>query len=98
MGNAFKFTLDGGKISISVIRLKNDVITTISDNGIGISLENQKILFKPFEQVNATANKNVQGTGLGLYLCKQFINLHGGQIWLSSKPNKGSNFSFSLPI
>jgi PAS domain S-box-containing protein len=98
LGNAFKFTPDGGKITISTRIFNNMLVTSISDNGIGISQENQQKLFKPFNQLSSTLKNKVEGTGIGLYLCKQLVSLHGGEIWLKSELNVGSQFFFSIPI
>ncbi|MEK6692620.1 MAG: ATP-binding protein, partial [Nitrospirota bacterium] len=71
---------------------------SIADTGIGISEEDQKRLFLPFQQLETTLSKKYPGTGLGLNLCKRFVELHGGRIWVESEPGKGSKFSFAIPI
>jgi signal transduction histidine kinase len=71
---------------------------SVSDTGIGIKPEDQVCIFKPFEQVETTANRKLQGTGLGLSLTKNLVELHGGRIWVESGgEGKGSNFIFTLP-
>lgn len=70
---------------------------TVEDNGIGISSEDQKKLFQPFQQLEAALTKKVAGTGLGLNLCRKFIELHGGRIWVESEEGTGSKFIFVIP-
>ncbi len=69
----------------------------VEDTGIGISAEDQKELFKPFQQIEAPLSKKYAGTGLGLSLCKKIINLHKGEIWAESEPGRGSKFIFVIP-
>jgi len=68
----------------------------VGDTGVGIAPEDQEAIFEEFRQVG-TADKKVEGTGLGLALSRKFIELHGGRIWVQSQPGKGSTFSFTLP-
>ncbi|WP_319507137.1 PAS domain S-box protein [uncultured Methanolobus sp.] len=98
MGNAIKFTDDGGKITILTKVKDKKVLVSIIDSGIGISIEDQKKLFKPFSQIDSSISRSYQGTGLGLALVKELIELHGGKIWVESEVGKGSNFTFELPI
>uniref|UniRef100_A0A7V3N607 histidine kinase n=1 Tax=candidate division CPR3 bacterium TaxID=2268181 RepID=A0A7V3N607_UNCC3 len=100
IGNAIKFT-EKGKITVSVQQEDGKIITTISDTGVGIPKEALPKLFTKFYQVNRF-NKDKpleqQGTGLGLYITKKLVELLGGKIWVQSQEDKGSQFSFSLPI
>jgi|GEM_PF-933120 len=98
MGNAIKFTDDGGKITILTKVKGKKILVSIIDNGIGISTEDQKKLFKPFSQIDSSISRSYQGTGLGLALVKELIELHGGNIRVESEVGKGSNFTFELPI
>jgi signal transduction histidine kinase len=68
----------------------------VSDTGVGIAPEDQEAIFEEFRQVG-TADKKVEGTGLGLALSRKFIELHGGRIWVQSEPGAGSTFTFTLP-
>ncbi len=70
----------------------------VADTGIGISEEDQKMLFQPFQQIDSALSRKYSGTGLGLNLCKKFVELHGGWIWVESEVDKGSKFVFSIPI
>ncbi|MCG2783011.1 MAG: HAMP domain-containing histidine kinase, partial [Candidatus Altiarchaeales archaeon] len=98
MGNAIKFTPDGGMIWISVKEGKRSVHFNIKDNGIGIPIEHQSRIFDKFHQVDTSASREFEGMGLGLAICKEIIDLHGGRIWLKSKPSEGSEFHFNIPI
>jgi PAS domain S-box-containing protein len=71
---------------------------SVSDTGIGISKENQQRLFQPFQQIETSLTRKYAGTGLGLSLCRRFIELHGGRIWVESEPGKGSRFTFIIPM
>jgi len=97
ISNAIKYTNTGGEVSISASEGKQFVEITIEDNGVGISLEAQKNLFK-IDTFNSTKGTNNEiGTGLGLLLCKEFVRIHGGKIRIESEPGQGSRFSFTLP-
>ncbi|ODS35612.1 MAG: hypothetical protein A7316_03585 [Candidatus Altiarchaeales archaeon WOR_SM1_86-2] len=93
IGNAIKFTPENGKITVEAKRIKNDIIVSVEDTGIGISKENQEKLFSAFFQVSSKYG----GTGLGLTICNSIIKDHHGKIWVESELGKGSKFSFSLP-
>ena len=93
-GNAINYTNNKGKIEVTVKNQENDLIFTVQDNGNGIPQEDIPNLFNRFSQ--GTSKKRSTGTGLGLYLSRQIIEAHGGKIWLESKVNKGSEFSFLL--
>uniref|UniRef100_UPI0039834921 response regulator n=1 Tax=Daejeonella sp. TaxID=2805397 RepID=UPI0039834921 len=98
ISNAVKFT-DKGSVLCSVYRKKNELIVGISDTGIGIAAEDYAAVFEQFKQVGGdTLTDKPKGTGLGLPICKEIVEHHGGRIWLESKPGKGSTFSFALPI
>jgi signal transduction histidine kinase len=74
------------------------VEVAVEDTGIGIAPEDQKKLFQPFHQVHMVLTKECAGTGLGLSLCKSFVELHGGTIGVASTPGRGSTFTFRLPV
>ncbi len=97
LSNAIKFTRPGGKIEITAYRTGNYIEVCVADNGIGISKENQKKLFKIDEQFKSYGTSNEQGSGLGLILCKEFVEKNGGTIWVESKYGEGSKFKFTLP-
>lgn len=93
-GNAINYTNNGGKVEIDVKSQGADIVFSVTDNGNGIPQEDIPNLFKRFSQ--GTNQKRSTGTGLGLYLSRQIVEAHGGKIWLESKLNKGSQFSFLL--
>lgn len=102
LSNAFKFTPDGGSVSISAKRIEGAgkemaIEITVEDTGIGISEEDIKKLFQPFQQLDSTFTKKYPGTGLGLSLCKKLVELHNGKIWVESELGKGSKFKFVIP-
>jgi signal transduction histidine kinase len=96
IGNALKFTPEHGSITIHFYVDKQHIVTAITDTGPGISDSDQKRLFQKFSRLEATVG--VPGTGLGLYLCQQIIELSKGKIWMDSQIGQGSTFFFSLPI
>ncbi|WP_367121186.1 sensor histidine kinase [Methanomethylovorans sp. PtaU1.Bin093] len=97
LGNAIKFTPEGEEINICIGTVEKMVRISVIDNGIGISPEDQKKLFRPFTQLDSTYSRRYQGTGLGLALTKELVELHGGRIWVESEVGKGSKFSFEIP-
>jgi signal transduction histidine kinase len=98
LSNAVKFTPEGGRIGINAVQSNGAVEISVTDTGIGIAPEDQPRIFEEFRQVGSDYAHKVEGTGLGLTLAKKFVELHGGKIWLTSEPGKGSRFSFTLPI
>jgi signal transduction histidine kinase len=97
LSNAIKFTPEGGRIEVGAVPKDGLVEVSVSDTGIGIAPEDQEKVFEEFRQVG-TAAKKVEGTGLGLTLCRKFVELHGGRIWVKSEVSVGSTFSFTLPV
>jgi signal transduction histidine kinase len=97
ISNAIKFTNQGGKIILSVEKKQNEIIIAVKDNGIGIAKSNIEKLFKIEESYSTKGTQNEQGTGLGLILCKEFVEKHGGKIWVESEVGIGSVFNFSIP-
>lgn len=97
VSNAIKFTDNGGVINIMAEQNPENVIISVSDNGIGISPEIQEKLFVLSEVITTKGTAKETGTGLGLLLCKEFVEKHGGKIWVESEVGKGSEFKFTLP-
>jgi signal transduction histidine kinase len=97
LSNAIKFTPEGGRIEVAAVSKDGLVEVSVSDTGVGIAPEDQEKVFEEFRQVG-TAEKKAEGTGLGLTLCRKFIELHGGQIWVKSQVGAGSTFTFTLPV
>ncbi|MCC6531949.1 MAG: histidine kinase [Burkholderiales bacterium] len=99
ISNAVKFCApDSGRVRVSMHRQGDCVQVDVGDNGIGISAENQRIVFEKFRQVGDTLTDRPQGTGLGLPICRQIINHFGGRLWVESRLGEGSTFSFTLPL
>ena len=96
ISNSVKFT-PKGKVSCKVFRKKNEIVVSVSDTGIGIAPEDHGVVFEQFKQVGDTLTDKPKGTGLGLPICKEIIEHHGGRIWVESELAKGSTFSFALP-
>ena len=97
LNNAFKFTPTGGKIVLKVKEEIGKLIVEVTDNGPGISKEDQKRLFDPYFR-RPGDRERLSGLGLGLALAKRLVELHGGEMWMKSTKGKGSTFSFSLPV
>ena len=97
LSNAIKFTPEGGRIEIRAASTDGIVEVSVTDTGVGIAPEDQETVFEEFRQVGM-ADKRAEGTGLGLALSRKFIELHGGQIRLTSQVGVGSTFTFTLPI
>ena len=98
INNAIKFTDTGGCVSFDVSIKDNMLYVSVTDTGIGISESDRKKLFSPFGQLDSSTAKVHQGTGLGLYIVKIFVELHGGEVWITSTPGEGSTFSFCIPL
>jgi PAS domain S-box-containing protein len=98
ISNAIKFTFPGGIINVSAEQIESDVLVTVSDNGVGIAAERIDKLFDISKIVTTEGTSNEKGTGLGLLLCREFVENHGGRIWVESIEGKGSDFKFTLPV
>jgi GAF domain-containing protein/CheY-like chemotaxis protein len=98
ISNSVKFT-DEGSVTCHVYQQKDELIVSIADTGIGIAPEDYAAVFEQFKQVGGdTLTDKPKGTGLGLPICKEIVEYHGGRIWLESEVGKGSTFSFAMPI
>ena len=97
LSNAIKFTPEGGRIDVAAVQRDASVEVSVSDTGVGIASEDQEAVFEEFRQVG-TADRKAEGTGLGLTLCRKFIELHGGRIWAKSQVGVGSTFTFTIPV
>jgi PAS domain S-box-containing protein len=97
IANAVKFT-EKGQITCEVKKGNDEVIFSIIDTGVGIEEKYYYMVFEKFKQVGDTLTNKPKGTGLGLPICKQIVEYHGGRIWVESKKDEGSKFLFSIPI
>jgi PAS domain S-box-containing protein len=98
LSNGVKFTDPGGEVVVTATVDEDFIEITVADTGIGISLEECGRIFDKFYQVGYTTTGVRQGTGLGLTICKQLVEIQCGRIWVESEPGKGSRFHFTLPI
>ncbi|OGP74968.1 MAG: hypothetical protein A2W09_02990 [Deltaproteobacteria bacterium RBG_16_50_11] len=98
IGNAVKFTPEGGRIRVSARSTHTGVEVSVEDNGPGIPKENMTTIFERFHQVPGKSSNPMKGTGLGLAIVKHIINAHGGNVWAESQPGQGSTFIFVLPL
>jgi signal transduction histidine kinase/DNA-binding response OmpR family regulator len=96
LSNAVKFTPDGGSVTVSAWLDGTDLLTTVTDTGVGIPQADQERIFDSFQQ-GGRFMVSSEGTGLGLTVTKRIVQLHGGRIWVTSAPGLGSSFGFSIP-
>ncbi|HEY4691362.1 MAG TPA: ATP-binding protein, partial [Anaerolineae bacterium] len=97
ISNAVKFT-ERGSVTCRARREEGHLVVRVIDTGIGIAQADLPRVLEPFVQVGDTLTDKPQGSGLGLSICKQIVEHHGGRIWVDSQPGQGSTFSFALPI
>jgi len=97
ISNAVKFT-PRGSVTVNAARKNGELQIGVADTGVGISPSDQAKVFEKFKQAGDTLTDKPAGTGLGLPICKEIIEHHGGRIWVESKPDEGSTFAFTLPI
>jgi two-component system, sensor histidine kinase and response regulator len=98
ISNAIKFSFPGEMISISSTTSKDEIFIEVKDNGTGMTEDTLSRLFKIDKDISSRGTLNEEGTGLGLILCKEFIEKHGGKIWAESENRNGSRFLFTLPL
>ena len=98
IGNAVKFTPNGGKVQISAQETEKGVSVSVSDTGTGIPQEKIETIFDKFKRATFGDSGKIMGSGLGLYIVQQIITAHGGKIWVESVTGKGSTFTFVLPV
>ena len=98
LSNAAKYSPNGGPLGLAV-RVDGETVTVaVSDRGIGIAASELERLFRPFSRVRSPETAEIEGSGLGLYICDRIVRAHGGRVWADSKPGEGSVFSISLPL
>lgn len=98
ISNAIKFTHQNGVINIRTAKDQSFTIVTVTDNGVGIANEHIDKIWDITQSYTTEGTDSEKGTGLGLLLCKEFVEKHGGRIWVDSEPAKGSSFHFALPL
>ncbi|MDR2886954.1 MAG: HAMP domain-containing histidine kinase [Bacteroidales bacterium] len=97
ISNALKYTPDGGHVSVEITRAAGSYNISVKDSGVGIAAHRQAMLFSADATVSTPGTNSETGTGLGLLLCKDFVRMLGGKIWVESEEGKGSTFTFSVP-
>ena len=97
VGNAIKYTPEGGRIEVSALEGENHVVINVSDDGIGIPLDDQPYVFDKFFRANTPETAEIPGTGLGLSIVKSVVEKHGGRVWVESTLGEGSTFTLLLP-
>jgi len=98
ISNAIKFTHKNGMVEVRAMLEDRNVEISVSDNGIGMTNETMAKLFRIDANLSTRGTENEKGTGLGLFLCKEFVEKHGGKIWVESESGKGSTFKFLIPL
>jgi signal transduction histidine kinase len=101
LSNAVKFT-DAGKITLKVRNHRRNgqakICFSVIDTGIGVRAKDIDTVFEPFRQIDNSEARRAEGTGLGMPISYRLIKLHGGEMWIESRPSHGSTFSFTLPV
>ncbi len=98
LSNAIKYINRKGLVKIKIVKKKHEVLVSVKDNGIGIPLWQQDNVFEKFFRSANASRYQITGTGLGLYISKNFVEKSGGKMWFKSEENKGSEFFFTLPL
>jgi signal transduction histidine kinase len=97
LSNAIKFSPPGGTVTLQARTSGNSVIFSVEDQGPGLSPEDQNQIFERFQQVGNQTARTRGGSGLGLTICKEMVEIHGGKIWVESSKGEGSTFLFTMP-
>ena len=98
LANAVKFTPDGGHVYVNASQADSWIEVSVQDTGVGVAPDDQARIFDAFQQGGRNVAQPQEGTGLGLTLSRQFVELHGGRLWVESEPGSGSTFRFTLPV
>ena len=98
ISNAVKYSPDGGDVRVELSRQDESTTLTVRDAGIGIASRDMDRLFKPFSRVRDRRTADIEGSGLGLYICERIVRAHGGRLAVDSTPGRGSAFAFTLPV
>ena len=98
LSNAIKYTPEGGYIKVDIKSSKDEIMVSIKDSGTGIPKDKLDVIFDRFGQVEGLLNRKCEGSGIGLSLVKNLVEMHGGQIKVNSEVGKGSEFIFTIPI
>jgi signal transduction histidine kinase/GAF domain-containing protein len=96
--NALKYSPAGGAVTVGITRTRHEAVVTVEDQGVGIPASELPKLFRPFGRADHPPARNIPGFGLGLYICKDIVERHGGHIGVTSCPGEGTSVTFSLPL
>ncbi len=97
LGNAVKYSPDGGEVLITTSHGDGEVRISVKDHGVGIAPEDLPRLFQRYERINSKSGHKISGTGLGLVIARQIVEMHGGRIWAGRNEEGGSEFAFTIP-
>ena len=97
VSNAIKYTPSGGKVTVSAAKVDGHVVFSVQDNGLGISTEDQKLIFSRYYRSEDVQARDIPGTGLGLYITRRLVEMQNGKIWFESELGKGTTFFVSVP-
>lgn len=97
IANAIKFSYTNGSVVLSAYDRQDEVLFSVMDSGVGIEKKNMELLFKADSSFSTPGTQNETGTGLGLRLCREFVEISGGSIWLESEPGQGTTIYFTIP-
>jgi len=95
--NAIKFTPEGGTIEINALQVNLNYVISVIDTGLGMDAKQKQIMFNSDVQTTSLGLMNEKGSGFGLKLCKEFVEMNGGKIWITDNRVNGSCFSFTIP-
>jgi CheY-like chemotaxis protein len=98
ISNAVKYSPAGGAVNVRVTSQGETLTVTVEDQGLGIASNDLPRLFRPFSRVRTASTAGIEGSGLGLYICERIVKAHGGRLWAESELERGSTFSFTLPL
>lgn len=98
LSNAIKYTPENGFIKVKINSTQEEIIVSVKDSGVGIPKDKLDVIFDRFGQVDGSFNRKCEGSGIGLSLVKNLVEMHGGEVHVNSKVNEGSEFVFSIPI
>jgi signal transduction histidine kinase len=98
LDNAIKYSPQGGRIELGVEADEGHARFSVRDEGLGIPLSEQKLIFDKFYRLDPDHRRGIGGSGLGLYICRELVRSMNGRIWVHSDPGKGSTFTFELPV
>lgn len=98
LSNASKYSPAGGAVRVRVTTKDEQVTVSVQDSGLGIASADLPRLFRPFSRLRTPQTAPIEGSGLGLYICERIVKAHGGRLWAQSEPDKGSLFSFTIPL